>query len=137
VTRTFVVGPITKETARPFHGRRPRDAEPSERAILKGCRGSETWIFWPRPHVGTWASDYKCGTGHGVGFVLGVHEAPNGIRWRIVPEGTIPPCWSREWSPRTSRGFYIEGSHGIRTENELLCVADGATITASFFASSR
>ena len=30
--------------------------------------------------------DYKCGTGHGVGYVLNVHEGPNGFRWRVVPE---------------------------------------------------
>lgn len=30
--------------------------------------------------------DYKCGTGHGVGYLLSVHEAPNGFRWQVVPE---------------------------------------------------
>lgn len=30
--------------------------------------------------------DYKCGTGHGVGYMLGVHEGPNGFRYRVVPE---------------------------------------------------
>lgn len=30
--------------------------------------------------------DYKCGTGHGIGHVLNVHESPNGFRWRVVPE---------------------------------------------------
>ena len=30
--------------------------------------------------------DYKCGTGHGIGYLLNVHEAPNGFRWKIVAE---------------------------------------------------
>lgn len=25
--------------------------------------------------------DYRCGTGHGVGYLLSVHEGPNGFRW--------------------------------------------------------
>ena len=30
--------------------------------------------------------DYKCGTGHGVGYILNVHEGPNGLRYKAVPE---------------------------------------------------
>lgn len=68
--------------------------------------------------------DYRCGTGHGVGFVLGVHEAPNGIRWRIVPERNDSAILLPGMVTTDEPGVYIEGSHGIRTENELLCVSD-------------
>ena len=28
----------------------------------------------------------RMGTGHGVGYLLNVHERPNGFRWKMVPE---------------------------------------------------
>ncbi|MBR4163817.1 MAG: aminopeptidase P family protein, partial [Solobacterium sp.] len=31
--------------------------------------------------------DYQCGTGHGVGHVLSVHEGPHGIRWGMSNRG--------------------------------------------------
>lgn len=56
--------------------------------------------------------DFNHGTGHGVGFVLGVHEGPMSIsrndKGLALKEGmmfSIEP------------GIYIEGSHGIRLEN--------------------
>ncbi|PGH23216.1 aminopeptidase P family protein [Fusobacterium animalis] len=59
--------------------------------------------------------DYKCGTGHGVGHILNVHEGPHGIRFQYNPQrlevGMIVT---------NEPGAYIEGSHGIRIENELL-----------------
>lgn len=56
--------------------------------------------------------DYNHGTGHGVGFVLGVHEGPMSISKRdqgiSLEEGMV---FSIE------PGIYIEGKHGIRIEN--------------------
>ena len=65
--------------------------------------------------------DFNHGTGHGVGYLSNVHERPNGIRWKIVPERQ--DCCILEEGMLTSNepGLYIEGSHGIRTENLLLC----------------
>ena len=59
--------------------------------------------------------DYKCGTGHGVGFFLNVHEGPQGIR----PFGNtiaLEPGMILTNEP----GVYKENKHGIRTENTLL-----------------
>ena len=68
--------------------------------------------------------DYRCGTGHGVGHILNVHEGPNGFRYRIVPErkdsGVLEPGMITTDEP----GVYLEGEYGIRTENELICVKD-------------
>ncbi|MGL5480198.1 MAG: M24 family metallopeptidase C-terminal domain-containing protein, partial [Clostridium sp.] len=63
--------------------------------------------------------DYKCGTGHGVGFFLSVHEGPQSLS--PVPnkvqleEGMILT---------NEPGIYREGKHGIRTENTMLVVKD-------------
>ncbi|OMK78521.1 hypothetical protein BER37_002313 [Clostridioides difficile] len=64
--------------------------------------------------------DYQCGTGHGIGFVLNVHEAPNGFRWRVVPERFDSAVLEEGMVTTNEPGIYIEGSHGIRTENEIV-----------------
>lgn len=71
--------------------------------------------FWER------GLDFKHGTGHGVGHVLNVHEGPNNFYWN-TSRGV---CVFEEGMITTNEpGYYVEGSHGIRIENELLCVKD-------------
>ena len=65
--------------------------------------------------------DYRCGTGHGVGYLLNVHEAPNGFRWKHVPERNDQAILEAGMVTTDEPGVYIEGSHGIRIENELIC----------------
>ena len=61
------------------------------------------------------------GTGHGVGWFLGVHEGPQDVRQNLNPEGLAPGMIISD-----EPGIYREGSHGVRHENLLLCV-DGGT----------
>ncbi len=63
--------------------------------------------------------DYKCGTGHGVGYILNVHEGPQGIRWRYT-EGQSEAVIEAGMDVTNEPGIYIEGSHGIRTENVMV-----------------
>ena len=74
--------------------------------------------FWQR------GMDFNHGTGHGVGYLLNVHERPNGLRWKIVPEredsAVIEPGMICSVEP----GLYGEGRFGARTENMILCVPD-------------
>ena len=66
--------------------------------------------------------DYKCGTGHGVGYMLNVHEGPQYIRPKKLKENNeaeMAPGMITSDEP----GVYIEGKYGIRTENILLCVS--------------
>ncbi|MGI6151751.1 MAG: aminopeptidase P family protein [Christensenellales bacterium] len=124
VTRTFVLGPITKEQRVHFTAVVRGMLNLQSAKFLKGCKGLNLDILARGP-IWDLGIDYRCGTGHGVGFVLGVHEAPNGIRWRVVPErddsATLLPGMVTTDEP----GIYVEDSHGIRIENELLCVSDG------------
>lgn len=53
-------------------------------------------------------------------FVLNVHEAPNGFRWRVVPERFDSAVLEEGMVTTNEPGIYIEGSHGIRTENEIV-----------------
>ena len=66
--------------------------------------------------------DYKCGTGHGVGYMLNVHEAPNGFRWKSVPERSDGCVLQPGMVTTDEPGVYLEGKYGIRIENELVCV---------------
>ena len=63
---------------------------------------------------------YKCGTGHGVGHLMNVHEGPNGFRWKIVPERNDSCVLEEGMTQSNEPGVYVEGSHGIRHENEMV-----------------
>ena len=56
------------------------------------------------------------GTGHGVGFFLGVHEGPQDIRQNFNPQPLLPGMVVSD-----EPGIYREGMHGVRHENLLLC----------------
>ena len=64
--------------------------------------------------------DFLHGTGHGVGHVLNVHEGPNRFHWR--PAGGSNTKIQPGMVTTDEPGVYIDGKHGIRLENELLCV---------------
>ena len=60
--------------------------------------------------------DYKCGTGHGIGYILNVHEGPQNVRWRFM-EGMKEAVLEKGMVLSNEPGVYIADSHGIRTEN--------------------
>ena len=62
------------------------------------------------------------GTGHGVGFFLGVHEGPQDIRQNFNRTPLLPGMITSD-----EPGIYREGMHGVRHENLVLCVEDGSS----------
>lgn len=60
------------------------------------------------------------GTGHGVGFCLGVHEGPQDIRQNMNAQPLLPGMVTSD-----EPGIYREGLFGVRHENLLLCVEAG------------
>lgn len=119
ITRTFALGEISEELKTHFTLVVRGMIRLSRAKFLHGCRGYNLDILARGP---IWDEnlDYKCGTGHGIGFVLNVHESPNGFRWKVVPERD-DSCILEEGMVTTNEpGIYIEGSHGIRIENELI-----------------
>ena len=42
------------------------------------------WIMQRASLCGKWVDDYNHGTGHGVGYLLNVHEGNNAFRYRIL-----------------------------------------------------
>ena len=68
--------------------------------------------------------DYNHGTGHGVGYLLNVHEAPNGFRWKHIQGVNDLAVLQEGMVTSDEPGVYVEGQFGIRIENELLTVKD-------------
>ena len=120
VTRTIVVGPATDEMKKHFTWVLMGTLRLSNAKFLHGCRGMNL-DYQARGALWQQGLDFNHGTGHGVGFLSSVHERPNGIRWKIVPE-RMDSCVLEEGMFQSDEpGLYIEGSHGIRTENLLIC----------------
>ena len=61
------------------------------------------------------------GTGHGVGYFLGCHEGPQDVRQNFNSTPLLPGMVISD-----EPGIYREGQHGVRHENLLLVVEDGA-----------
>lgn len=120
ITRTMALGPITDEMRLHFTTVCRSNLNLANAKFLYGCSGLNLDILSRGP-LWDMGIDYKCGTGHGVGYVLNVHEGPNGFRWKVVPErhdnGTLEEGMITTDEP----GVYLEGKYGIRTENELVC----------------
>ena len=122
ITRTFVLGPISDLERFHFTTALRSHINLAKAHFLYGCRGLNLDIYARGP-LWDLNLDYKCGTGHGVGHVLNVHEGPNGFRWRIVPERNDSCVLEAGMTQSNEPGVYIEGSHGIRHENEMVVCA--------------
>ena len=117
ITRTFALGELTKEEKYHFTTVARAMIRLSDVKFLHGVNGYYLDIL-ARGILWNEGLNYNHGTGHGVGHVLNVHEGPNGFRLdnkesAILEDGMITT---------NEPGFYKAGSHGIRLENEMLCV---------------
>ena len=114
ITRTFFLGKVGKQEKIDNTLVLKGMLALSRAKFLFGATGTNLDIL-ARQFLWNVGIDYKCGTGHGVGHILNVHEGPHGIRFQYNPQRLeIGMIVTNE------PGAYIEGSHGIRIENELL-----------------
>lgn len=120
ITRTVALGPITDEEREHFTLVAMSMLRLGHVKFLYGCRGL-TLDYVAREPFWTRGLNYDHGTGHGVGYLLNVHEGPHGIRWRMVPERMDNAVLEEGMVVSDEPGLYIEGSHGIRTENLMVC----------------
>ena len=119
-TRTFAMGELSLEQKRMFTTVCRGNLNLAYARFLHGCTGYSLDLLCREP---LWQAgvDYKHGTGHGVGYLLNVHEGPNAFRWKL-PEQEQPAVLEEGMVTTDEPGVYLEGQYGIRTENELLCV---------------
>ena len=125
ITRTFAMGNVSNEMKKHFTAVLKSNIALANAVFLKGCTGLNLDVLARGP-IWQLNLDYKCGTGHGVGYLLSVHEGPNSFRWKSLP--SKPSC--QEFLPgmitTNEPGIYLKDKYGIRIENEMLCV-EGTT----------
>ena len=118
VTRTIVLGPVSEEIKKHYTLTAAGMLQMTHAKWLYGCTGRNLDILARQPlwEIGI---DYQCGTGHGVGYILNVHEGPQNLRWRFT-EGMTESVLEAGMDVTNEPGVYIPGSHGIRIENVLV-----------------
>ena len=114
ITRTYALGELTDNERTYYTYVLKSHIDMAKLQFLNTCTGGNLDVIARAP---VWAHgiDYRCGTGHGVGFVGGVHEGPHNLR--ITNQVKFMPGMIVTDEP----GIYEEGEVGIRIENELLC----------------
>lgn len=117
ITRTYALGEIPQIMKDHFTLTAISNLHLSKARFLHGCNGMNLDIlarapFWNRN------LNFNHGTGHGIGYLLNIHEAPIGFRWQYRENEAHP--FEAGMVVTNEPGIYIEDSHGVRIENELL-----------------
>ena len=120
ITRTFAMGEVDREQKEHFTAVLCGMLNLQNAKFLHGVTGIGLDILARGP-MWDLGIDYRCGTGHGVGYLLSVHEGPNAFRWYKSPTRNEDTVMEAGMVTTDEPGIYIEGSHGIRIENELVC----------------
>lgn len=118
VTRTIAMGELTEEEKKYFTLVAMGMLSLQNATFLSGCTGRNLDILARHP-LWELGIDYKCGTGHGVGYYLNVHEGPHSIRWKYVKD-IVETVLEEGMVVTDEPGVYIKDKMGIRTENVLL-----------------
>ncbi len=123
ITRTIACGKLTQEEKEFYTRILKGHLNLGAVKFLHGCSGTSL-DYLARQPLWEIGMDYNHGTGHGVGFLLNVHEGPNSFSYKTWPH-RVNPCVMEEGMITTNEpGFYLEGKFGVRCENVMLCVKD-------------
>lgn len=130
VTRTIVLGEVSEEEKRIFSLVSAATLRLADAVFLEGATGRNLDIL-ARQDLWKAHMDYKHGTGHGIGFILNVHEGPQRISWQYRKE-------AKEYALRAGMltsdepGMYFAGKFGVRTENILEVVKEEENAYGTF-----
>lgn len=116
ITRTFALGKLTEEEKTDYTLTLMGHIDLSMAKFLHGTRGLQLDVLARSP-LWKHSINYGCGTGHGVGFFLNVHEGPHSISPGFIDEKLLPGM-----VVTNEPGVYREGKHGVRIENIMLVV---------------
>lgn len=122
VTRTVALGAVTDEMKMHFTKVACAMLRLADVKFLHGCTGRNLDIIARQP-LWECGLDYKHGTGHGIGYILDVHEGPHSLRWQYKPE-LAETEFEEGMIVSDEPGIYVKDSHGIRTENILETVKE-------------
>lgn len=132
-TRTFIVSKhVSEEVKHDYTLTLKSQISLTTSVFEKGCSGHELDIT-AREIMWKEGLDYKCGTGHGVGYMSCVHEGPIGFRYYhregVFDDGQLAPGHIITVEP----GVYKAHKYGIRLENDLLVVPAYETDDGIFY----
>lgn len=130
ITRTVAYGGLTKEQKVHYTAVLKGHLNLSDAVFQYGCTGVHLDCLAREP-LWKMGLDFKHGTGHGVGYLLNVHEGPNGIRMREA-DGTVGAVLEEGMITSNEPGLYLEGKYGIRIENLMLCLKGQKTDFGQF-----
>ena len=128
ITRTIACGALSAQQKRDFTLVLKAHIAIARAVFVRGTTGPHLDIL-ARGIMAREGLNYRCGTGHGIGYCLCVHEGPHGIS---NGNNTVPlePGMLLTNEP----GVYREGEYGIRLENTLLVREHATTDSGSFLA---
>lgn len=120
ITRTIALGELTQEQKHYYTLVLKGNIRLAAAKFKYGSTGISL-DYLAREALAKEGLDYNHGTGHGVGYLLCVHEPPNSFRSRVSESGD--ECVKLEEGMITSNepGLYLNGKYGIRLENLVLC----------------
>lgn len=114
ITRTMSLGTVTKDQQYDYTLTLKSLIRLASQPFLTGTTGTYLELL-ARGVMWRHGLDYKCGTGHSFGYLLGVHEGP--CRFMRAFNGTeLKPGMQMTIEP----GVYREGISGIRIENDVV-----------------
>lgn len=130
VTRTVALGAVTDEMKMHFTKVACAMLRLADTRFLSGCTGRNLDIIAREP-LWECALDYKHGTGHGIGYILNVHEGPHRLSWQYKPEKK-EAVLEDGMIVSDEPGMYVQDSHGIRTENIVEIVKESKNVYGQF-----
>lgn len=120
ITRTFVMGPLKDDEKIFFTLVLKGHLNLAGAKFRYGCRGTNL-DYLAREPLWQIGMDYNHGTGHGVGYLLNVHEGPNSVRWRTLPMRSTDCVFEEGMLTSDEPGVYLAGRFGIRHESLMMC----------------
>ena len=120
ITRTITLGALTEEEKWAYTLVLIGHLNLAAAKFRHGTRG-ENLDYLAREPLWRYGLDFNHGTGHGVGYLLNVHEGPNRIHFRIMEERRPTAVFEEGMITSDEPGLYIAGKFGIRHENLVLC----------------
>jgi Xaa-Pro aminopeptidase len=127
ITRTVALGEVPDEMKHDFTLVLRAHIALATTRFLYGSTGTYLDVI-PRRVMWAEGMDYKCGTGHGIGYCLSVHEGPCRFRFAHSQSARLEVGMLMTNEP----GVYKEGAWGIRTENTVKIVKDIKTADGQF-----
>ena len=119
ITRTIALGSLTEEEKKAYTLVLRGHLNLAAAKFIQGVCGSNL-DYLARSPLWEHGLDFNHGTGHGVGYLLSVHEGPHSIHFNVT-RGRRQVPFEEGMIVSDEPGLYLTDKFGIRHENLLLC----------------